>query len=156
MNLFGCGGPLRPTKKYFTSIRLGRANPLVSIGECQGLVCVVVGDESSLSGINALLSLGTNLLLAGSTLLSGTNIVRQGSMHFCQERIYFVVRDESTLGRVYFVVRDEYSLSGINVLLSGTNLLCCQGRLYSWQGLLCCQGRVWCFARDQSSLLGLF
>ena len=47
MNLFGCGGPLRPTKKYCTSIRLGRANPLVSIGECQGLVCVVVGDESS-------------------------------------------------------------------------------------------------------------
>jgi hypothetical protein len=118
MNLFGCGGPLRPTKKYCTLIRLGRANPLVSIGECQGLVCVVVGDESSLSGINALLSLGTNLLLAGSTLLSGTNIVRQGSMHFCQERIYFVVRDESTLGRVYFVVRDEFGV------LPGTNLLC--------------------------------
>ena len=48
MNLFGCGGPLRPTKKYCTSIRLGRANPLVSIGECQGLVCVVVGDEFAL------------------------------------------------------------------------------------------------------------
>ena len=84
---------------------------------CQGLFCVVVRDECSLSGINALLS-GTNLLLAGSTLLSGTNIVCQGSMYFCQGRIYFVVRDESTLGRVYFVVRDEFGV------LPGTNLLC--------------------------------